>query len=89
MCYYYRLWRYAYGGAVNDNLVCLFGPTNPKRLLPFGKNIKYIWSDKDRYDHRYEMFGTQPRDNNFFEKLKTKDVLSLLMKNDNTLKIKI
>ena len=32
--------------AVNDNIVSLFGPTNPKVLAPLNKNAKYFWKLK-------------------------------------------
>ena len=49
--------------ATNNNLVCIFGPTNPKRKAPF--NAKTIWKDKNSYDEKYELLGKVPKSNFF------------------------
>lgn len=65
-------------GAVNDNLICVFGPTNPKRKLPIGKNIKYVWLDEDLYTSDYEVFRKIPPKNIFMKKIKTSHILKCL-----------
>lgn len=54
-------------GCVQDRMVAFFGPTNPRRKLPFGKAFTAIWHDADIYDERYEVFGTPP-EREFFRK---------------------
>ena len=46
-------------GACNAHVVALFGPTHPSRKCPPG--ARWVWSDEDRYDPDYELFGRLPR----------------------------
>jgi ADP-heptose:LPS heptosyltransferase len=38
--------------------VAVFGPTHPARKCPPG--ARWVWRDEERYDPRYEVFGTVP-----------------------------
>jgi ADP-heptose:LPS heptosyltransferase len=43
---------------VNDKILALFGPTDPKRLGPLNKNSKVIWKQKTpSYNNRGKYFG--------------------------------
>jgi ADP-heptose:LPS heptosyltransferase len=46
-------------GAVNPRLTAIFGPTHPARKCPPG--AQWAWVDEERYDSRYELFGTVPK----------------------------
>jgi ADP-heptose:LPS heptosyltransferase len=65
-------------GAVNENLICVFGPTHPKRKLPFGENTKYIWQDENIYTSDYEVFRKNPPKNIFMKKIEAVDILKYL-----------
>lgn len=58
--------------AVNDNITCFFGPTNPKRKAPLVKGIKVFWNDSDIYEEKYELFGKVPKEKVFFKKFDIK-----------------
>ncbi len=45
---------------VNNNVISLFGPTNPKRKAPLLKESHSIWKGKKHYDKNYELFGKTP-----------------------------
>jgi len=62
--------------AVNKNLICIFGPTNPARKAP--PNSKTIWKDKKIYNEEYELFGAIPKEIFFKKKNEIiKDIVSL------------
>jgi len=45
---------------VNNNIIALFGPTDPKRLGPLNKNSKVIWKQKEpSYDNRGKYSGNR------------------------------
>ncbi|MBS3115383.1 glycosyltransferase family 9 protein [Candidatus Woesearchaeota archaeon] len=46
--------------AVNDKIISLFGPTNPKRKAPLHKKSVAIWHDQDIYEEDYELYGKIP-----------------------------
>ncbi|RYF39504.1 MAG: hypothetical protein EOO27_49110, partial [Comamonadaceae bacterium] len=46
------------GAAVNPRLTAVFGPTHPARKCPPG--AQWAWTDSERYDSRYELFGAVP-----------------------------
>lgn len=46
--------------AVNNRIVSLFGPTNPKRKAPLHKESIAIWHDQDIYEEDYELYGRLP-----------------------------
>ena len=64
--------------AVNKNLICIFGPTNPKRKAPLWKETKIIWKDEDIYDEKYELYGIIPKDKEFYKKIKVEDIIKLI-----------
>jgi len=59
-------------GAVNQNVVAIFGPTHPARKCPPGATP--VWADADCYDPRYEFDGT-PVVGPFFKRLTAKQIL--------------
>ena len=61
--------------AVNDNIIALFGPTDPKRLGPLNNDSKIIWKQKKpSYNNRGKYFGKGTEIN----KIKINDVLRAL-----------
>jgi len=61
--------------AVNNNIIALFGPTDPKRLGPLNKGSKIIWKQKaPSYNNRGKYFGKGTEIN----KIKVVDVLKEL-----------
>lgn len=60
-------------GAVNRDVTAVFGPTHPLRKCPPG--ARWAWRDEDRYDPRYELFGTVPA-GSWFESLTVNDILA-------------
>lgn len=58
--------------AVNQGVTAVFGPTHPLRKCPPG--ARWVWKDEDRYDARYELFGTVPRAS-YFQGLTAPDIL--------------
>lgn len=67
-------------GAVNENLVCLFGPTDPKRKAPMKKGVISIWKDKDIYSPDYELFGKTPKNKDFLKRITVKEVVEAVEK---------
>jgi ADP-heptose:LPS heptosyltransferase len=59
-------------GAVNRRVTAVFGPTHPLRKCPPG--ACWAWADEERYDPRYELFGTVPGDE-YFGSLTVADIL--------------
>lgn len=47
--------------AVNDKIISLFGPTNPKRKAPLHKESIAIWKDHEIYEEDYELYGKLPK----------------------------
>lgn len=65
--------------AVNDSIISIFGPTNPKRKAPIHKRSKYIWKDEDIYDESYELTGKKPNNElKFMTKISVEDVYKLI-----------
>lgn len=60
------------GAAVNDQVTAVFGPTHPLRKCPPG--ARWAWADQERYEPRYELFGTVPR-GRYFGSLAVADIL--------------
>lgn len=60
-------------GAVNDNVLGIFGPTHPLRKCPPG--ARWVWKAEHMHDPRYELFGRVPR-GRFFDRMRLEDVLS-------------
>ena len=58
--------------AVNPRVTAVFGPTHPLRKCPPG--ARWAWNDEDRYDPRYELFGTVPQAR-YFGGLGVQDIL--------------
>ena len=58
--------------AVSPQVTAVFGPTHPLRKCPPG--ARWAWGDEDRYDARYEVFGTVPQ-GRWFERLRVADIL--------------
>jgi ADP-heptose:LPS heptosyltransferase len=58
--------------AVNPKVTAVFGPTHPLRKCPPGAT--WAWADEDRYDPRYELFGSVPA-GAFFGGLTVDDIL--------------
>lgn len=58
--------------AVNQRVTAVFGPTHPLRKCPPG--ARWAWQDEERYDPRYELFGTVPLAR-YFEGLRAQDIL--------------
>lgn len=59
-------------GALNAQVVGVFGPTHPLRKCPPG--ARFVWGDESRYDAAYELFGRVPR-GTYFTGLTTPDVM--------------
>lgn len=60
------------GAAVNPRLTAVFGPTHPARKCPPG--AQWAWADAQRYDSRYEVYGTVPA-GPFFQRMELADIL--------------
>jgi ADP-heptose:LPS heptosyltransferase len=58
--------------AVNRHVTAVFGPTHPLRKCPPG--ARWAWADEERYDGRYELFGTVPR-GGYFAALSVAEIL--------------
>jgi ADP-heptose:LPS heptosyltransferase len=58
--------------AVNRQVTAVFGPTHPFRKCPPG--ARWAWADNERYDPRYELFGTVPN-GRYFGSLTVADIL--------------
>jgi ADP-heptose:LPS heptosyltransferase len=58
--------------AVNPQVTAVFGPTHPLRKCPPG--ARWAWGDEERYDPRYELFGTVPA-GRYFGSLTVGDIL--------------
>lgn len=59
-------------GAANRDVTAVFGPTHPMRKCPPG--ARWAWRDEERYDSRYELFGTIPA-GRWFEAMTVADIL--------------
>lgn len=59
--------------AVNNNVTAIFGPTHPARKCPPG--ARWVWTDENAYDDRYELFGTVPR-RSYFTSMTVRDILN-------------
>jgi ADP-heptose:LPS heptosyltransferase len=59
-------------GAVNRQVTAVFGATHPLRKCPPG--VRWAWGDEERYDPRYELFGTVPT-GRYFGDLTVGDIL--------------
>jgi len=59
-------------GACNPNVVAVFGPTHPLRKCPPG--VRWVWRDEERYDPRYDLFGTLLR-GRYFERMAVADIV--------------
>ncbi len=67
------------GGAVNNRIISVFGPTNPARKAPLWKESTAIWKDQDIYEPEYELYGRQPsKEKRFFTKITTEDILKCI-----------
>lgn len=62
-------------GTVNDNIICIFGPTNPKRKAPLNKGTISIWKDQEQYDKNYENHGKTPKPKKYMTKITIKDII--------------
>lgn len=58
--------------AVNDNIISLFGPTNPKILAPLNKNSQYIWKEKES---SYNIRGRISKNNKSIDKIDVEDII--------------
>lgn len=65
---------------VNDNIISLFGSTNPKRKAPLLKNSHTIWKGQRDYEPEYELFGKIPRKKaiDSIKKITAEDVLKFI-----------
>ena len=59
-------------GAVNRNVLAIFGPTHPLRKCPPG--ARWVWRAEHMHDPRYELFGRVPR-GEFFAAMTLQDIL--------------
>jgi ADP-heptose:LPS heptosyltransferase len=59
-------------GAVNGNVLGIFGPTHPMRKCPPG--ARWVWRADHMHDPRYERFGRVPR-GEFFSEMTLQDIL--------------
>jgi len=62
--------------AANNNIVSVFGPSNPHRKAPLNKGARFIWHDQDKYQPDYEIYGTLPSlpKGEYFKSLKLEDI---------------
>jgi len=60
--------------AVNENIISIFGPTNPKRKAPLSKKCISVWKDAKNYDENYELFGKMPEKREFFNEITIEDI---------------
>ena len=58
--------------AVNRQVTAVFGSTHPLRKCPPG--VRWAWGDEERYNPRYELFGTVPT-GRYFGSLTVADIL--------------
>ncbi|MBA2852741.1 ADP-heptose:LPS heptosyltransferase [Methanococcus maripaludis] len=61
--------------AVNENIISIFGPTNPKRKAPLSKKCISVWKDMKNYDENYELFGKMPEKREFFNEITIEDIV--------------
>lgn len=59
-------------GAVNANVLGIFGPTHPLRKCPPG--ARWVWRAEEIHDPRYELYGRVPK-RRFFERMRLEDIL--------------
>ncbi|MGV8150757.1 MAG: glycosyltransferase family 9 protein [Candidatus Woesearchaeota archaeon] len=64
-------------GAVNKNIISIFGPTRPDRKAPLWKESKSIWKDKDIYEKEYELYGTKSN-KKFMTKISMEDIIECI-----------
>ncbi len=64
--------------AAGTQIISLFGPTNPARKAPLGKNCIALWKDGDIYDASVEIYGAKPKNTGYFKRLSVEDVLKKL-----------
>nr|MBA4405419.1 lipopolysaccharide heptosyltransferase II [Nanoarchaeum sp.] len=58
--------------AVNDNIISLFGPTNPNILAPLNKNSQYIWKETTP---SYNIRGKISKNDNSINKISVEDII--------------
>ena len=65
---------------VNNRIISLFGPTNPKRKAPLVKGSHAIWKGKKDYERDYELYGKTPENNaiDSIKKITAYDVLAYI-----------
>ena len=63
---------------VNDNIVSLFGPTNPHVLAPLNKNSTFLWKEKQACRDIYGKFTKCDRD--IMNKISVEEVLNATKK---------
>jgi lipopolysaccharide heptosyltransferase II len=65
---------------VNDNIISIFGPTNPKRKAPLLKESHALWKGKREYEPEYELYGKLPgkRAIDSIKKITVEDVLKYI-----------
>ena len=62
-------------GAVNRNILSLFGPTSPIEKAPLQSESSYIWKEKMQ---AYDIYGKCNTKENLMKKIEVKDVLECL-----------
>jgi lipopolysaccharide heptosyltransferase II len=64
----------------NRNILCLFGATSPKTLLPQVDNAQFIWADEAIYSNSIRLYGTKTvsieTKQKFFKKLTVAEVFA-------------
>lgn len=60
--------------AVNDNIVAIFGPTDPARKGPLNAKSQTLWRDASIYNEAYELYGKQPK-GEFFKNVTVDDFI--------------
>lgn len=66
--------------AVNDMIISIFGPTNPKRKAPLHDKSVAIWKDQDIYEENYERYGKLPKHEKWMTKITAKEVEEIARK---------
>ena len=61
---------------VNNNIIALFGPTDPKRFAPITKNGKCLWKSKKVLNDIYGNFSEDNQKN--IGKISVRDVIKCI-----------
>ncbi|BDU51127.1 lipopolysaccharide heptosyltransferase II [Haliovirga abyssi] len=67
--------------AVNNNIISIFGPTNPIEKAPLNKGSSYIWKENLKCTPCYDLWGRIPKCNNNYkcmQEIESEEVLEMI-----------